>query len=96
MTTKTLDAAQTLDTMIELRNENAAAAAYWRTTRGDDDRSYRTCGDDDRSYRTCGLTESAMSDMIAILFKQDEDFTIEYVEETKIGVQISYNKFRRI
>ena len=86
MTTKTLDAAQTLDTMIEMRNENAAAAAYWRTTRGDDD----------RSYRTCGLTESAMSDMIAILFKQDEDFTIEYVEETKIGVQISYNEFRRI
>ena len=86
MTTKTLDAAKTLDTMIELRNENAASAAYWRTTRGDDD----------RSHRTCGLTESAMSDMIAILFKQDEDFTIEYVEETKIGVQISYNKFRRI
>ena len=85
MTTKTLDAAQTLDTMIELRNENAAAAAYWRTTR-------RAGG----SYMTCALTESAMSDMIAILFKQDDDFTIEYVEETKFDVQISYNKFRRI
>lgn len=85
MTTKTLDAAQTLDTMIELRNENASAAAYWRTTR-------RTGG----SYMTCALTESAMSDMIAILFKQDEDFTIQYVEETKFDVQISYNKFRRI
>ena len=86
MTTKTLDAAQTLDTMIELRNENASAAAYWRTTRGADD----------RSHRTCALTETAMSDMIVILFKQDEDFTIEYVEETKNDVQISYNKFRRI
>ena len=86
MTTKTMDAAQTLDTMIGLYNDNAAAAAYWRTA----------YGSDNSSYRTCALTATAISDVIAILFKQDEDFDITYIEDAMHDVVISYNKFRRI
>ena len=86
MTTKTLDAAKTLDTMIELRNENAAAAGYW----------LKRFGEDDSSYKTCALVATGISDVISVLFKLDEDFTIKYVETTIYGKQISYNEFRRI
>ena len=86
MTTKVLDAEKTLDTMIELRNNNAKAAAYW----------FVKFGHEDTSYKTCAVTATAMSDMISILFKIDEDFTTDFVEDEMAGVKFNYNKFRRI
>ena len=76
---RVMSARKVLTTLINLYNENAASAAYWRAC-------------DHPAYESCALSAGAMLEAMKSLFKDGRDYVLHMVDEELLGVKFGWRK----
>lgn len=74
-----INARKVLETLINLYNENAASAAYWRVV-------------DHPAYETCAVSASTMLEAIRSLFRDGRDYKLSMVSKELNGMKFEWRK----